>query len=112
MNRKTVIALSAITMATITTVAPDLVMAAKMNVPSYVDTPDASSLESAGETINQWIFAGMAIIVAAFSARPGYLFITGQAEEGWKSAKNILIGVVVALVMGGIAFSVANSVGS
>jgi hypothetical protein len=108
MQNRHIILVSTIAIAALATLAPELVLA-KMNIPGYVDSAHASDLESAGETINTWIFSGMAIVVAAFAVRPGFLFITGRAEEGWRAAKDILIGVVLAVVLGGIAFSVAGS---
>ena len=112
MQSRHIVLISTITIAALTALAPELVLAAKMITPGYVGDADSGALESAGETINNWIFAGMAIVVAASAVRPGFLFVTGRAGEGWRAAKDIIIGVVLALVLGGILFSVADSVGN
>lgn len=91
---------------------PELALAARMETPDYVGNADVSQLKEAGSTINTWIFALMAIAVAVSSVRPAWFFFNGNADEGWRTARDVIIGVVLALVMGGIAFSVANSAGS
>jgi len=83
----------------------------KITAPSFVNSVSASDLQDAGKEINGWIFAGMAVVIALMSVRPGYHWITGDAQKGWEHAKDILIGVAVAAVLGGVAFSVANKLG-
>ncbi|MDX1694886.1 MAG: hypothetical protein R3208_14060 [Ketobacteraceae bacterium] len=88
---------------------PELAMA-ELKKPSFVQDVNADDLEKAGDEISKWIFIFMAIILGLFSVRPGYLFITGKPEEALEKSKEIIIGAVVALVLGGIAFAVANQV--
>lgn len=96
---------------TVTTavLAPEL-LAQTLQRPDFVNDIDSSSVQEAGDEINTWIFAFMAIIVAAFSVHPGYLFIVGRAEEGKERLTQILIGVVIALLLGGVAFTVASRI--
>lgn len=91
---------------------PEIAQATRIETPGYVGSADVSQLNEAGATINTWIFALMAIAVAVSSVRPAWYFLNGNADEGWRTARDVIIGVVLALVMGGIAFSVANSAGS
>lgn len=88
---------------------PDVAMA-ELKKPSFVKEVNADDLEKAGTEISKWIFIFMAVIVGLFSVRPGYLFITGKPEEALEKSKEIIIGVVVALVLGGIAFTVGNQI--
>lgn len=83
----------------------------KITAPSFVNSVSASDLQDAGKEINGWIFAGMAVVIALMSVRPGYYWITGDGQKGWEHAKDILIGVAVAAVLGGVAFSVASKLG-
>lgn len=82
------------------------VIAAEIKAPSWVKKADKESVSEAGEEINMWIFIFMMVIIALFAIKPGYYFIIGKTEEGLEAAKNILVGCVLAVVMGGIAFAV------
>lgn len=90
---------------------PDIAMAIELKKPSFVNDVDADDLEKAGDEISKWIFAFMAVIVGISSVRPGYLYISGKGEEATEKAKDIIIGVIVAVVLGGVAFAVAKQVG-
>lgn len=101
----------AIIMAVVVMGFSNTIWAGPLQAPSFVNTVDASALESAGDTLKTWIYAFMAIVVALSCVRPGYYFVTGKAQEGVESAKDILIGVVISVVLGGIAFAVASRLG-
>jgi hypothetical protein len=83
-------------------------IATEVKAPSWVKKADKNSVSEAGEEINMWIFVFMVVIIALFSIKPGYYFIVGKTEEGLEAAKNILIGAVLAVILGGIAFAVVG----
>lgn len=82
--------------------------AADMKAPSWVNRVDKDDLSDAGEEINLWIFVFMAVIIALFSVKPGYYFIVGKTDEAVEASKNILIGAVLSVILGGIVFTVVN----
>ena len=81
---------------------------AEIKKPNWVEEIDKDKVSEAGEEINLWIFVFMAVIIALFSIKPGYFFIVGKTEEAIDSSKNILIGAVVSVVLGGVIFSVLS----
>ncbi|MCG8313813.1 MAG: hypothetical protein MI976_11400 [Pseudomonadales bacterium] len=83
---------------------------AEIKKPSFVQEANADDLEKAGDEISKWIFIFMAIVIGLFSVRPGYLFVTGKPEEALEKSKEIIIGVVIAVVLGGIAFAVIEQI--
>jgi hypothetical protein len=93
-------------------IAPETLMAIQLKQPSFINSVDTDKLEEAGSEINTWIFAGIAVVIGLFSVRPGYLFITGKPDEALEKSKEIIVGVILAMVLGGIAFAVAANLGS
>ncbi len=81
--------------------------AQRIKRPDFVENVDAATLERAGASISVWIFAFIAIVIGLASVVPGYLFVTGQADEAKKWVMNILIGTAITGVFGAIVFGVA-----
>lgn len=80
--------------------------AQRIEKPGFVREASPEQLDSAGSTLAIWIFGFIAVVIALSSIVPGYLFATDKSEEGWRWVKNILIGGVIAGVLGGIVFAV------
>ena len=83
-------------------------LAQKIEKPSWIKDIEKDQVSDAGGEIQAWIFIVMGVIIALFSIKPGYLFIMGKTEEAVDASKNILIGAVVAVVFGGVVFTVMN----
>lgn len=79
--------------------------------PSFVPEVDADKLQEAGSSVNTWILTFVGVIIALCCIRPVYFFVTGEAEKGWNTSKEILIGAVVSSVLGGVAFGVMKILG-
>lgn len=80
-----------------------------IEAPSFVNSASASSLQDAGKELNTWIVAFIAVVIALCSIRPGYYFVTGDAQKGYQHSKEILIGGVVSVVLSGIVFAVIKA---
>lgn len=80
--------------------------AIKINRPSYVDDVSVENVEQAGSEIMIWVAAVCAVIIAASAIRPGMLFVQGKGEEALEKSRDLIIGAIIAVIGGGVVFSI------
>jgi hypothetical protein len=81
------------------------VFSASIEKPDFVDTVSEDELDSAGETINNWIMAVMGIVVAISCLRPSFYFFKGENDKAMDHTKDIIYGVASATFLGGVMFT-------
>ena len=108
---KTKLLLTAFAGAVLMIALPELAYAVKISAPPFVENVNKESLNEAGATINGWIVIVIGILVALAASVAGIKFIKGKSQEGWEQAQNIIIGAVIATVLGSIIFTMLARIG-
>jgi len=87
------------------------VAANQIQTPPFLKTVTTDDLNKAGDEAYKWLFVIFLLSIALSSIRPGFSFLNGDSDEGIKRSKEILIGALVGLLLGGIVFAIIQSIG-
>lgn len=80
-------------------------ISAGIEKPDFVDDVSEDDLDDAGETINNWILAVMAIVIALSALRPSFYFFKGENDKAMDHTKDIIFGVASATFLGAVIFT-------
>ena len=86
-------------------------IAQNIQKPDFINNSGTDAVRQGGSEIFKWIVIIFGTVVGLVSIIPAFHFIGGRSQEGWEWVKNIVIGVFVAVILGGLVFAVISAMG-